>query len=289
MKFSHKALSVLSTIIPVTLTRGFVSTHQTQSASAFSAGGAFLSRANISSIPRGGVLNNPSTPSTPQYTRNISRSMIFEALFGGGGAFNAKIDYTAIPYPVPDLASAALEDKVLQNGDLERNGKKMSVATFAGGCFWGLELAFQRVPGVEYTAVGYTQGPEAEPSYNQVCSGTTGHTEAVIVLFDPETCSYQTLLDTFFGRVNPLQVNGQGNDRGTQYRTGVYYHDDEQQKEVEAMFESLQNGQYAGRKLATENKKAMPFWPAEKYHQQYLEKGGQSAAKGSSVTIRCYG
>ena len=79
--------------------------------------------------------------------------MIFEALFGGGGAFNAKIDYTAIPYPVPDLANAALEDKVLQNGELERNGKKMSVATFAGGCFWGLELAFQRVPGVEYTAV----------------------------------------------------------------------------------------------------------------------------------------
>lgn len=293
MKFSHKTLSVLSTIIPITFTRGFVTTHQSQSAFSAAAGGgaSFVSRANISSIPRGGVLNNPtgSTNPTNSYTRNISRSMIFEALFGGGGGFNAKIDYTAIPYPVPDLANAALEDRVLQNGELERNGKKMSVATFAGGCFWGLELAFQRVPGVEYTAVGYTQGPETEPSYNQVCSGTTGHTEAVIVLFDPETCSYQTLLDTFFGRVNPLQVNGQGNDRGTQYRTGVYYHDEEQQKEAEETFEALQNGLYSGKKIATENKKAMPFWPAEKYHQQYLEKGGQSAAKGSSVTIRCYG
>lgn len=281
MRFSHKVFSALSAL---TVARGFVTN---QGAPFSGAGaGALMSRANNSiSIPRGGVIN-----SNNPFTRNISRSMIFEALFGGGGGgFNAKIDYTAIPYPVPQLAEAALEDKVLKNGEMERNGKKMSVATFAGGCFWGLELEFQRVPGVEYTAVGYTQGPETEPTYNQVCSGTTGHTEAVLVLFDPEECSYQTLLNTFFRRVNPLTVNGQGNDRGTQYRTGVYYHDDEQKKLAEDMFDALKSGPYVGKKIATELKSSLPFWPAEKYHQQYLEKGGQSAAKGSTVTIRCYG
>lgn len=215
--------------------------------------------------------------------------MIFEQLFGGGGAFNAKIDYSAIPYPCPDLASFALEGKALKNGDLQRDGKEFHVATFAGGCFWGLELAFQRVPGVEYTTVGYTHGPQLEPTYNQVCSGTTGHTEAVIVLYDPNECSYQTLLDTFFGRVNPLTVNGQGNDRGTQYRTGVYTHSEEQKELAEKQFEALKAGPYKGKKIATECMDAAPFWPAEKYHQQYLEKGGQSAAKECTQTIRCYG
>jgi peptide-methionine (S)-S-oxide reductase len=216
--------------------------------------------------------------------------MLLGKLFGGGGAFGAKIDYGDLPHPGPELAEFAQRGAVPVTSQRDPN---LAVATFAGGCFWGLELAYQRVPGVLYTAVGYTQGPEESPTYGQVCSGTTGHTEAVSVYYDPNEVSYETLLDTFFCRVNPLTVNGQGNDFGTQYRTGVYYHSEEQRAIAEARFAKEQD-KYKGRKIATELKSATPFWPAEKYHQQYLEKGGrfgtpQSAAKGATDTIRCYG
>jgi len=140
---------------------------------------------------------------------------------------------------------------------------------------------------------GYTQGPEEEPTYDQVCYGQTRHTEAVRVLYDPQECKYETLLDTFFTRVNPTTVNGQGNDFGPQYRTGVYFHTKEQEDAARSRF-SLEQEKYGSRKIASELKAAMPFWPAEKYHQQYLEKGGrfgmgQSANKGCTDPIRCYG
>ena len=223
---------------------------------------------------------------------SVTSLSLFDKLFGGGGGgFSAKIDYTAIPYPVPELAALALEGKAGET--ISRNGKTYNLATFAGGCFWGLELHYQRIPGVEYTAVGYTQGPETEPTYDQVCAGATRHTEAVIVLYDPNECTYERLLDAFFERVNPLTVNGQGNDFGPQYRTGVYYHSKEQKDLAEARFAKEQE-KYSGRKIASECLEAKPFWPAEKYHQQYLEKGGrfnspQSAEKGCTDTIRCYG
>lgn len=147
-----------------------------------------------------------------------------------------------------------------------------------------------RVPGVEYTAVGYSQGPAETkyPNYSQVCSGSSGHTEAVMVYYDPAVTSYEKLLDTFFVRVNPTTVNGQGNDRGTQYRTGVYTHSPEQAAAAKARFE-LEAVKYGKKPIATENLPATAFWPAEKYHQQYLEKGGQNAEKESTETIRCYG
>lgn len=228
--------------------------------------------------------NNMSSTSLP---------MIFDKLFsslGGGGGFASKIDYTAIPFPVPELASLAKENeapKVLVGGS-----NSYELATFAGGCFWGLELAFQRVPGVEYTAAGYTQGPETGPNYDAVCAGATGHTEAVVVLYNSVECTYESLLDTFFDRVDPLTVNGQGNDRGRQYRTGVYYHSEEQEKLARERFE-IEQKKYK-RSIASECRRAQPFWPAEKYHQQYLENGGrtnspQSAGKGCKDTIRCYG
>lgn len=153
-------------------------------------------------------------------------------------------------------------------------------------------MSYQRVVGVEYTAVGYTQGPEEFPTYNQVCSGATGHTEAVLVYYDPQETSYEKLLDAFFDRVDPLQKNGQGNDRGKQYRTGVYYTSEKQKEVAKARFAQEQT-KYK-RDIASECLPAMPFWPAEKYHQQYLEKGGrfnspQDASKGATDTIRCYG
>lgn len=213
---------------------------------------------------------------------------LLDSLFGGG-AIGSKIDYTTLDHPGEELANAAQEGKALVNGIREPN---LALATFAGGCFWGLELAFQRVPGVEFTGVGYTQGPEMEPTYSQVCSGATGHTEAVIVYYDPKECTYESLLDTFFQRVNPTTVNGQGNDFGPQYRTGVYIHTPEQEEIATARFQ-LEQGNY-NKPIATELKQAVGFWPAEKYHQQYLEKGGrmgsgQDASKGCTDTIRCYG
>lgn len=214
--------------------------------------------------------------------------MLFGSLFGGGAA-EAKIDYETLPFPGNELGYLAQAKQV---PEASPKYPHLQLATFAGGCFWGLELAYQRVPGVEYTAVGYAQGPEDFPTYGQVCSGATGHTEAVMVYYDPKECSYESLLDTFFNRVDPTTVNGQGGDFGKQYRTGVYFHSKGQEEIARARFEEEQK-KYR-RPIASELKAAMPFWPAEKYHQQYLEKGGrfgqpQNASKGATDTIRCYG
>lgn len=263
------------------------------SASAFSvntAGRAFVTRA--SSLPQTSKHVFPSALSRSALPRRTTASnglnMFFGNLFGAATS-GPPIDYTALDFPGNELGAAAKEGRVLTVSDREPN---LAVATFAGGCFWGLELAYQRVPGVVYTATGYTQGEEQEPTYNQVCSGGTGHTEAVMVYYDPNEVTYDQLLDTFFDRVDPTTVNGQGNDRGRQYRTGVYTHTDEQKQVAQARFEQEQR-QYKKR-IATELLDATPFWPAEKYHQQYLEKGGrfnqpQSAEKGATDTIRCYG
>eukprot|EP00587_Corethron_hystrix_P009845 CAMPEP_0113322252 /NCGR_PEP_ID=MMETSP0010_2-20120614/15480_1 /TAXON_ID=216773 ORGANISM="Corethron hystrix, Strain 308" /NCGR_SAMPLE_ID=MMETSP0010_2 /ASSEMBLY_ACC=CAM_ASM_000155 /LENGTH=216 /DNA_ID=CAMNT_0000180687 /DNA_START=184 /DNA_END=834 /DNA_ORIENTATION=- /assembly_acc=CAM_ASM_000155 len=216
--------------------------------------------------------------------------MSFLSNFFGGGAYSSAIDYESFPYPACELGSAALEGRVLSSAG--RN-PRLSVATFAGGCFWGLELAYQRVPGVLYTAVGYTQGDMERPSYSAVCAGGTGHTEAVAVFYDPSAVEYGTLLDVFLDRVDVTTVNGQGNDFGTQYRTGVYTHNADQMKMARARFEEVAEiigaGPRGPKTVATELLEAKVFWPAEKYHQQYLEKGGQSAEKNSKEKIRCYG
>ena len=215
-------------------------------------------------------------------------TMLFGNFFGGG-AFESKIDYSKLDFPGPEVAESAEQGKVLVTSPSK---PELAVASFAGGCFWGVELAFQRVPGVEYTLVGYTQGPEKYPTYNNVCAGATGHAEGLLVYYNPNECSYESLLDAFFDFVDPTTVNGQGNDFGTTYRTGVYYHTPEQEKAARKQFEEEQK-KYS-RPIATELKAAMPFWPAEKYHQQYLEKGGrfgmpQDASKGATDKIRCYG
>ncbi|KAG5188013.1 peptide methionine sulfoxide reductase [Tribonema minus] len=163
----------------------------------------------------------------------------------------------------------------------------LETADFAAGCFWGLELAFQRAPGVVSTKVGYTQGAKKDPTYTEVCAGTTGHAEAVRVLFDPAQTTFDALLDVFWGRHDPTQLNGQGNDLGTQYRGGVYYHSEAQKAAIE---ESRAREQAKHDKpIVTEVLPAATFWDAEDYHQQYLEKGGQIAKKAASETIRCYG
>lgn len=165
----------------------------------------------------------------------------------------------------------------------------LELATFAAGCFWGVELAFQRVPGVVSTNVGYCQGEKEKPSYEEVCGKQTGHTEAVRVVFDPKQVSFSTLLDLFWQRVgkDAVNLNKAGNDMGPQYRSGIYFHNADQEKEARLSLEKLQ--EQFDKPVITEIEDAAAFWLAEDYHQQYLEKKGQSAEKGCEVPIRCYG
>lgn len=165
---------------------------------------------------------------------------------------------------------------------------RYKVATFALGCFWGGELAYQRMPGVISTHIGYTQGQKENPTYEEVCSGTTGHTEAIRIIYDPDIVSYKSLVQLGLDRLgnDVYELNKAGNDRGTQYRHGIYFHDDEQQKVAEELLSGLGS---EDREVMTELKKAEKFYMGEEYHQQYLLKGGQSAKKGASDSIRCYG
>lgn len=161
-------------------------------------------------------------------------------------------------------------------------------ATFAAGCFWSVELVFQREPGVTATLVGYTGGHVASPSYEAVCSDTTGHSEVVQVQFDPVVVSYARLLDVFFAKHDSTQTDGQGKDIGQQYRSVILYHDDEQRTQAEQR-KAEEAKRYGGKPIATQIVAATVFYPAEEYHQRYLEKGGQCAAKGDKTSIRCYG
>jgi len=150
----------------------------------------------------------PSSSSIRSTTSTSLQMNFLSNLFGG--ITPSVIDYTTLDYPGNEMGKLAQEKTLIQSCERQ---PELQAATFAGGCFWGLELAYQRVPGVVYTAVGYTQGPEENPTYSQVCSGGTGHTEALCVMYDPKECAYENLLDTFFDRVDPTTVNGQGNGR----------------------------------------------------------------------------
>lgn len=161
------------------------------------------------------------------------------------------------------------------------------VATFAAGCFWSVELVYQREPGVIDTQVGYTGGNVDNPTYRQVCSGTTNHAEAVRVIYDPKQVTYKRLLRVFFDKHDPTTLNRQGNDVGTQYRSAIFYHTEEQKQEAAEVIQ--EEAKALGRAVVTELVEAGTWWPAEEYHQKYLEKGGQCALKGAKDKIRCYG
>jgi peptide-methionine (S)-S-oxide reductase len=151
------------------------------------------------------------------------------------------------------------------------------IATFAAGCFWGIEVAFGKIPGVLETAVGYSNGQTENPTYKDVCTDETGHAEVVQVTFDPAKVSYAQLLDAFWAMHDPTQVNRQGPDFGTQYRTAIFTHSAEQEaiaKKARAAVES--SGKFK-RPIATEIAPAGTFYKAEDYHQKYLEKRGASS------------
>jgi peptide-methionine (S)-S-oxide reductase len=153
--------------------------------------------------------------------------------------------------------------------------QNLEKATFAAGCFWGVEAAFRQVEGVTDTAVGYTGGKKEHPTYEEVSSGTTGHAEAVQATFDPARVSYEKLLSVFWSIHDPTQVNRQGPDIGTNYRSAIFYHNPAQKAAGEASKEQLKgSGKFGNRQIATEIVPAGTFWRAEEYHQRYFEKHG---------------
>jgi len=155
----------------------------------------------------------------------------------------------------------------------------MEIATFAAGCFWGVEAAFRQVSGILGTSVGYTGGSLENPTYEDVCSHKTGHAEAVRVEFDPARASYERLLEVFWDSHDPTQRNRQGPDVGTQYRSAIFYHSPEQKDAAARSKQRLEASGRFSRPIVTEIVEAGKFWPAEEYHQQYLEKRGLSSCK----------
>ncbi len=149
-----------------------------------------------------------------------------------------------------------------------------SLATFGAGCFWGVEETFLRTKGVIKTTAGYLGGTLENPTYEDVCSGTTGHAEVVQVEFDPSVVSYDELLNVFWNNHNPTEKNRQGLDIGDQYRSAIFTHSPEQQQSAEASKTALEKSGRFAKPIATEITRASVFYPAEEYHQQYLRKRG---------------
>ena len=187
------------------------------------------------------------------------------------------------PDPIPTASTHFVKGRPLKGPYPEG----MKLAQFGMGCFWGVERIFWKLPGVWVTAVGYAGGVTPNPTYEEACSGRTGHTEAVLVVFDPEVVSYGDLLKTFWEGHNPTQGMRQGNDAGTQYRSAIYTYDDAQAKAAQASksaYEAALKARGFG-PVTTEIKPAGEFYFAEDYHQQYLAKnpGGYCGIGGTGV------
>lgn len=150
----------------------------------------------------------------------------------------------------------------------------MEKATFGAGCFWGVEAAFRQIPGVTQTAVGYLGGTMQNPTYKDVCTGRTGHAEVVEVTYDPARVSYDDLLEVFWTNHNPTTLNRQGPDVGTQYRSAIFFHSDAQRDAAVASKGALEKSGKFKTPVVTEITPTTPFYVAEDYHQQYLEKRG---------------
>jgi peptide-methionine (S)-S-oxide reductase len=151
----------------------------------------------------------------------------------------------------------------------------MQQATFGAGCFWGVEAAFQKITGVITIKVGYMGGHIKNPTYEDVCTDKTGHAEVVQISYDPKIISYEQLLDIFWDIHDPTQLNRQGPDRGTQYRSVIFYHDEQQKKIAEQSKQEQQASGNFNKNIVTEIVPAQDFYPAEEYHQKYFEKQGR--------------
>jgi len=151
------------------------------------------------------------------------------------------------------------------------SSRQLDTATIAGGCFWCLEAIFERLAGVDQVVSGYTGGSVADPTYDDVCGGATGHAEALQISFDPAVISYRELLEIFFAFHDPTTLNRQGPDVGTQYRSAIFYRDDEQARTARAVIADLEGKRIFGAPIVTEVTPLTVFYPAEAYHQQYFQ------------------
>lgn len=154
---------------------------------------------------------------------------------------------------------------------------KEEVAILAGGCFWGVQFYYDQVPGVVQTEVGYIGGRTDSPTYEQVCSHTTGHAEATKITFDPSKISFNTLLKHFFRIHDPTQLNRQGPDVGDQYRSAIFYTNEKQKDQAQKVLEQLRNSKEYEKPIVTKLEPAGTFWKAEEYHQKYTQKTGLGA------------
>jgi methionine-S-sulfoxide reductase len=163
---------------------------------------------------------------------------------------------------------------VMLSGDAVFSGAPLKTATFAGGCFWCMQPPYDQLPGVVSTTVGYTGGDKPNPTYEEVSSGTTGHVEAIQVVYDPSKTSYHELLILFWRSIDPTDSRGQFADKGSQYHTAIFYHDEDQKREAEESKQALAASGRFKKPIMTAILPAKPFYPAEDYHQKYYKKNG---------------
>lgn len=189
-------------------------------------------------------------------------------------AVNSSADFPTLNKNEVSALKAPADEPADESGKSEdqakKEEKKLETATFASGCFWCTEAFFQRLKGVESVQSGYIGGTTKNPTYEQVCSGKTGHAEAIQIKFDPATIAYEELLEVFWRTHDPTTLNRQGADSGTQYRSGVFYHDEEQKKLAEHYKQKLDDAKAFDAPIVTEITKASEFYPAEDYHQKYF-------------------
>lgn len=171
---------------------------------------------------------------------------------------------SSTPSPVPKPGNSA-----------PGQAKKLNTATFGSGCFWCTEAVFQKLKGVDSVVSGYTGGMVSNPTYQQVCTGATGHAEAIQITYDPAVITYPELLEVFWKTHDPTTLNRQGHDVGTQYRSAVFYHDEEQKKQAEHYKQKLNDEHAFPKKIVTEITAAQKFYPAEDYHQNYFNLNGR--------------
>ena len=181
-------------------------------------------------------------------------------------------EYLILLFAIALISSLKIAGSADPAGAFGAGEQGFQKATFAGGCFWCMQPPFDKLDGVISTTVGYAGGKEENPTYEQVSSGITGHVEAFQVVYDPSRISYSQLLEVFWRNINPTQSDGQFVDIGRQYRTVIFYHDEEQKRLAEASRDNLANSWKYGGKIVTEIVPATTFYPAEDYHQDYYQK-----------------
>lgn len=168
------------------------------------------------------------------------------------------------------ISASSTSSTAITTTSAPSNSRDLGIATFGTGCFWCTEAIFQQLQGVQSVTSGYIGGKVKNPTYQQICSGTTGHAEAVQIVFDPKMISFKDLLEVFWKTHDPTTLNKQGNDEGTQYRSAIFYHDNDQKKLAEEYKQKLDNSGAFNRPIVTEITASSEFYPAEKYHQNYF-------------------